>query len=178
MDEELQKICLLEAKTSHDLITIDEAIDIYKQIQIELISNSFKDINDNQLEEILVNIDREEEFIKNVTSNSSDIICPVCQRSNLVELDSMIACKNNSKGCSFRIDTSTTKETLKEFAARLDSAIRQHQQEQCSEVPVFLFKTADRLNKNEAFLINELSCPSASCFLMMSCEKCNLDLII
>jgi hypothetical protein len=150
LEEELQKICLLEANTNKALITVDEAFDIYRQIQAELIPSQF---DDQQIEEIIHRQDIEEETAINAIKTKS-IVCPICMKSNLVQDGSFIYCKSLlSNSCSFKLDTSIVKINIQELGTRLENAVRQHT---CNDVPLFMFTNAE---------------PN-SCYLIMMCESC------
>ena len=151
----MEKICLLEAKTNPDLITIDEAIVIYKQIQAELIPNS------NQDEEIIKEL-LESENIK------TSVVCPICQKANIVQEGSIIYCKNTT-GCILRINVSDSNLSLNDLVARLEQAVKQHP---CNEVPYFKFK--DSLDRSDLALLSLIKPNSinSSYLLIMSCEHC------
>ncbi len=171
----MQKICLLEANTEPELrITTDEALEIYKQIQAELIPTSFSDYTDEQLSEILENEERLEKLNQETILNNfnKSLVCPVCQKSNIYEENNMLIC-NNISGCKLKIDTLRCLVNLNELDRRLEIALAQHD---CSEVPFFQFKARDE----DPVLFEQLIAnKDASCFLLMSCEKCNfLEFII
>ena len=171
LEDELQKICLLEANSSRNVISVDEALDIYSQIQSELIPISLTDINENQIEEYLKNLEEDEQSVR---EESSNVCCPVCQRSNLVERNSMITC--SSHACTFKIDMQKSGLTLSRLHARLEHVMGQHA---CTELPCFQFKSAEMFNKSDLIMLGQFNAASsASFFLMISCEHCNfLDLI-
>lgn len=84
LEEELQKICLLEATTQPELkITVDEANDIYKQIQLELIPQSLGEYTDDELLEILSKEELDEKISQEAISNNinSYVVCPLCQKN-------------------------------------------------------------------------------------------------
>ncbi len=156
LDEELEKICLLEAKTNNSLITIDEAAEIYKQIQSELLPSSYYDLDDEQLEEIIKRQDLEQDLVVAASNEANKIVvCPVCMKSNLTQTDSRIYCPNsvNNNSCSFRLDTSVVKINLSELASRLQNSTSEHS---CHNVPEFMFE-----NTSE----------SSYCLIML-CDKC------
>jgi hypothetical protein len=175
LQEELEKICLLEAKTNHNLITSDEAYEIYQQIQQELLPQ----YDTNQLDDYLKMLEIEEKLfedsINNINNNFSSIICPICFKSNLVQQNLMISCEN---GCDFKLDTVKTGIDMNQLKFRLDKAMGLH--ENCSEIPQFQFKNAQSMDKNELVVLSQLSTlPSASCFLIMSCDKCQfMEMVI
>ena len=148
LEEELQKIMLLEAKTSSSLLSIDEASDIYKQIQQELIS----ELNDQQIEEILRNEDFEQEMVLQNAANNKfhNVCCPVCFKANLKQEFNQVFCPN----CNFGYDVQKVKIDLNQLASRLDEAMRNHL---CNDVPLFMFRNSE---------------------LLMLCEKCDFMLSI
>lgn len=169
----MEKICLLEAENNS--ISVDEALEIYRQIQEEIIPN---DLDEAQLNELLNNQEREElmnqDSIYHALSDEySRIFCPVCQKEFLTQENSVIFCKNLQKNCcNFKVNCHETNLDLVKLAQRLNNALINHS---CSEVPSFQFKTKDQMSHNDLILINQLnSCPVTSCFLIMSCENCSL----
>ncbi|RMZ95081.1 calpain-3 isoform X2 [Brachionus plicatilis] len=173
LEEELEKICLLEAESN--AISVDEALEIYKQIQEEIIPN---DLDEAQLDELLKSQEREElmnqDSIYHALSDEfSRIFCPICQKEFLVQENSVIYCKNFlKKNCNFRINCYEARIDLPKLAERLNTALVNHN---CSEVPSFQFKTKDQMSQSDLILINQLSSfPTHSCFLVMSCENCSL----
>jgi hypothetical protein len=173
LEEELEKICLLEATTQPELkISTDEALAIYKQIQNELIPQEYAEYTDEQLSEIfesgeLIEKLNQEDIFYNLNKNIT-VICPLCQKSNLVEDKSSIICQN-VHSCNFKIDIRKTNVDLFELARRLDYSIAHHE---CDGVPHFQFKTSD--NSNDSILFDQLSASKATCFLLMTCDKCSL----
>lgn len=148
LEEELEKICLLEAQTNS--ITIDEAIEMYKEIQGELLPT----YDDKQLEEIIQSQQYEESILNAVLNNNLYVICPICQRANLSETHEQIYCRNSSQ-CHFKIEKSKANNIdLSTLQTRLETCVKQHE---CSEPPRFQFKTSESVT---------------SCFLLMSCDKC------
>jgi hypothetical protein len=115
LNSELEKICFEEA--TKDLISIDDAIDIYKQIQYEL---SIEDMNQIMDENISLKDDIFE--IK--------VICPLCQKCELEETQFTIECKQ----CSFKLNTIQSNIRLKDLSYLLENAVAQHT---CNEVPYF-----------------------------------------
>lgn len=175
LEEELEKICLLEAESNS--ISVDEALKIYKQIQEEIIPN---DLDEAQLEELLKSQEREEMLNQDsichaLSDEYSRIFCPICQKEFLTQENSIIYCKNLLKNnCNFKINANETNLDLPKLADRLNKALLNHN---CSEVPSFQFKTKDQMSQNDLILINLLSSfpsPNSSCFLIMSCENCSL----
>ncbi len=171
LEQELQKICLLEATTQPELkINPDEAAEIYKQIQMELIPTSYGEFSEEQLLEILqqeeINEMRNQEAVN--SNLSTVVVCPVCQKSNLVQEQNLICCLNPA-GCSFRFDVMKMNLQLCELERRLKSAISKHE---CAYVPSFEFKTGIQPNTKEAEVLAQLSGSKQSCFLLMSCDKC------
>ncbi len=178
LQEELQKICLLEATLNPNLITIDEAEDIYRQIQIEILPQY--DIEASQLDDYLRQLEIEEKLFEDsiLTSNNNfkQIICPVCQKSNLIQTQSWLKCQ---KDCGFRVDSIKTGIDVNQLEQRLEIAMNKH--ENCNEIPQFQFKTFESVGSNantinnEQILFSQLSTlPQASCLLIMTCEKCQL----
>lgn len=169
LESELQKICLLEAKTNPTFISIDEATDIYNQIQMELLSfKSFKDINDNEIEDFMRNIENDNQL------SLEETICPICQKANLLEANSMIAC--SATQCPFKIDMNKSGMDLSQLTARLQSLIRQHT---CDEIPRFQFKSSDAITNNDLVMLNQFtSGKQVSFYLIATCDNCNfLDVI-
>lgn len=155
---------MLEAKSN--LISIDEAIEIYKQIQAEL-SASLLDPDQELIEEIL----KGEEAQQNLSEDTSSIMCPVCQKANLIEENNQIRCRNSGVRCNFAMDTSRSGLTLYELGRRLEIAVHNHT---CNEIPTFEFRSIDPTNRNDVIFITQLSCqPNTNCLLLMSCENCN-----
>ena len=170
----MEKICLLEAQT--ESISIDDAIEMYKQIQEELIPISFGDLSDEQIEELLKSQEMEDkmnqENILYVSMNKiSQVFCPICQKEFLKQEYPTIYCQNVvNNNCNFKIDCQETNLDLEKLAVRLEDAMRQHQ---CNEIPYFQFKTKNSMDKNDLILFNQFSSsPNNSCFLLMSCDNC------
>ncbi len=157
LDEELEKICLLEAKTNHSLITIDEAAEIYKQIQSEVLPSSLYDLDDAQLEDIIKRQDLEQELAVSASTKTAAevVVCPVCMKANLTEGNFYIFCPNsiNNISCSFRLNTSVVKFGLSGLTVRLQRAMGDHS---CHHVPEFMFENAAE---------------SSYCLIML-CDKC------
>ena len=120
MQEELEKICLLEAKTNPNLITSDEAYEIYQQIQKELLPQ----YDTNQLDDYLKMLEIEEKLfedsINNINNNFLSVICPICFKSNLVQQNSIINCENS---CNFKLDVVKTGIDMNQLKLRLDNAM-------------------------------------------------------
>lgn len=170
LEEELEKICLLEASTKPELkISIDEAIDIYKQIQKELIPTSFAGYNDEELIEILKQEEMQELGNQEAISNNSgtNVICPLCQKTNLITNGSFIQCKDS---CDFRIDMTSMNISLSGLSERLSAAISHHD---CNNRPVFQYKTNIQPGSQDAAFLKQLSGSTNSSFLLMSCDNCN-----
>lgn len=145
LQEELKKICILEAKTNKSLISSDEADEIYSQIQQELLTERL-------IEEYAQMEAMEEEMALNQKSHRSVVVCPVCVKSNLVEDRSSIWCENVSVGaCEFKINGHPNGLDLAQLAARLEAACHEHP---CLNTPVFMYE-------------------SSPCCLLMACEQCN-----
>lgn len=164
---------MLEAESN--AISVDEALEIYKQIQEEIIPNN---LDEAQLDELLKSQEREElmnqDSIYHALSDEfSRIFCPICQKEFLAQENSVIYCKNFlKKNCNFRINCYEARIDLPKLAERLNTALVNHN---CSEVPSFQFKTKDQMSQSDLILINQLSSfPTHSCFLVMSCENCSL----
>lgn len=160
LEEELKKICLFEATTQPELkITSDQAMEIYKQIQLELVPTSLSEFSDDQIAEIFAIEERNEKInqkdIIDQMNNDITVICPLCQKSNLIQEDSNIIC-TNAPMCNLRIDDS--KLNLIGLSKRLGFALNQHD---CSEVPIFQFNNMCTKSVKESHLI-------------MTCNKCNL----
>lgn len=172
LEEELLKIFILEAKINPNLITLDEANDICNQVQKELLSsNSFKDINDNDIEEIMKHIENDN---KSLEESFLSLCCPICQKSNLFEADSMIKCISNK--CEFVIDIKKSGINLSQLSARLKSILSQHM---CSEMPSFQFKSADNMTSNDLVMLNQFNVNrQVPSFLIVSCHSCDLLEII
>lgn len=173
LEEELEKICLLEAENNS--ISVDEALEIYKQIQEEIIPNNVDEV---QLNELLNNQEREElmnqDSIYHALSDEySRIFCPICQKEFLTQENSIIFCRNFLKNaCNFKINCHETNLDLVKLADRLNNVLLNHS---CSEIPIFQFKTKDQMSHNDLILISQLNpSPISSCFLIFSCENCSL----
>jgi hypothetical protein len=177
---ELQKICILHANTMQNLpsqISIDEAIEMYNQIQSELLSSSksFKDFNDNEIEELMKSIENDQQSALEDLSRSSTVCCPLCQKSNLYEKDqSTIVC--NSSKCNFNVDIHKSGFNLSLLNARLESILNEHK---CSEIPCFQFKNVNEFNNNDYIMLNQIvGGKSVSFYLLATCQNCNfLDVI-
>lgn len=168
LEEELEKICLLEATTKPELkISVDEAIDIYRQIQKELIPTSFAEYNDDELSEILMREEMQEFSHREAISNNSEtkVICPLCQKTNLITNGPMIQCKNS---CDFKVDSATM--NLNDLSERLSAAISHHD---CNNLPIFQYKSNIQSGSQDAALLKQLYGSTNSSFLLMSCENCN-----
>ena len=130
LDEELEKICLLNAK-SNEFIDYEEAMEIYKQIQDELSSSQYYDY-DYEIEALT------QEF----TLNSPSCICPICQKFLLKSDLNSIYCSN----CDFKINARKSDGdllSLECLAQMLNEAVKEHG---CSEIPAFqLVSDDDRL---------------------------------
>lgn len=115
LNSELEKICLEEA--TKDLISIDDANEIYKQIQYEL---SMEDMNQIIDENIRFNDDIFE----------TKVICPLCQKCELKETQYTIECYQ----CQFKLNRIQSNIRLKDLSHLLEDAVTQHK---CNEVPYF-----------------------------------------
>ncbi|CAF0703806.1 unnamed protein product [Brachionus calyciflorus] len=171
LEEELEKICLLEAKS--EAITVDEALEIYKQIQNELIPQDFDEaqLNDllkqQEMEEML----NQESITYALSDKNSHVFCPVCQKEFLTQENSFVYCKNVLKNrCNFKISCQETNLDLDKLAERLELALRNHN---CNEVPIFQFKTKDQMSRSDLIFVSQLygSQPVASCFLLICSEN-------
>lgn len=148
MDDELKKICLSEAK---DLVSIDEAIEIYNQIKSEMIEyvnnglSSSLELDAMQEQEILEKCDQEKLF-------ENRIVCPVCQKQNLNVNGNIIECANAQSGsCEFKVDASKSDiRNQEELFARLQNVTQQHP---CNEVPKFLFRFFDNSDNKNSLVI-------------------------
>jgi hypothetical protein len=152
LEEELQKICLLEARTNASLMNVDEAPEIYKQIQLELL----QDLEDTQLEAILNMQDFEREMAtsSSAATTTTQLVCPVCMKGSLQESSSQIFCSRASLGsCGFRVSTAVVRMNLGELAGRLQTAVAEHS---CDSVPQFIFENSSAESLN----------------LIIMCEKC------
>lgn len=164
LEEELNKICLLEAKS--ESLPLDAALEIYQQIQHELIPLEY---TDNQLSEYY-EYDQLNEMINNEAIYNqlhAVVVCPICQKANLKKENNLIKCTS----CSFQI---TTQFELSDLSMRLEHAIKQHP---CNDIPVFEYK--NYVDKNDAVLMSQLGLSSnQSSFLIMSCDKCSFTQFI
>jgi hypothetical protein len=130
LDDELEKICLLEAKVSDQLISIDEAADIYKQLQYELIQHQqYDDDVFYQHQEV------------EMPSINNHVICPLCQKSELsIDNKKFISCPK----CFLWIDADARQMTLSDLNLCLENAVKQHN---CPEIPYFkMFKEQENSN--------------------------------
>jgi len=169
---ELKKICILTANTMPNrpnLFSVDEAIDMYNQIQEELLL-------DNEIEEFMKYIQNDDRLALEQTSKSSNVCCPVCQKSSLVEIDhSFIMC--NSNKCNFKVDINKSGLNMSLLCSRLENIINQHT---CAEIPCFQFKNATDFNNNDTIMLNQfVGNKPVSFYLLASCESCNFfDVIV
>ncbi len=171
LELELQKICLLEATTQPELkINPDEAAEIYRQIQLELIPTSYGEFTEEQLLEILQQEEMNEMLNQDAVKSNMNtvVVCPLCQKSNLVQEMNMIQCLNRG-GCDFRFNVMEVNLQLSELKERLYSAITKHE---CANVPSFEFKAGIQPNTSDAEVLAQLSGSNKSCFLLMSCDQC------
>ena len=125
------------------MISIDEAVDIYKQIQNELIPSQFSSLDDHQIEEIIRAQEQEEELVLNAsTLANKTIVCPICIKANLVQEKNFIYCQNfQINSCNFILDCSKiNRMSLDELGRRLNESIKQHS---CNETPIFMFNNSD-----------------------------------
>ena len=140
LDQELQRIFIEEAK---DMVSIDEAIEIYNSMRNEVF--------DMMLNEQLEQQDRDAE------SEKQQVVCPLCQKANLTMRNGEIRCENSGQaGCQLVADAKQSGVSdLDELARRLDEASQQHP---CHDVPKFLFRFLDEDLENS---------------LLIYCESCN-----
>lgn len=160
LDEELEKICLTEASAS-SLISYDEAIEIYKQIQIEMASNLNNNNSIGNQPDYADYVDTTDDMID---FNNSCVICPLCQKCELNYTDSKfdhIYCKK----CSFKINTNRNKSpsynnklTLETLSTLLNTAVSEHN---CTEKPNF-----------ELIIDDESDNPECTSVLLMNCNNC------
>lgn len=171
LEEELQKICLLEATTKPELkISVDEAAEIMRQIQLELIPAQ---ISDEELIEILRLEEQNDMMNQEAILNNSSIyvVCPLCQKSSLEQsTPSLITCKNTA-ACNFKIDQTQVKCDLNELSVRLQKALASHN---CSQVPYFQSRSDIVPGSQDANMLMGLTGSFRSSFLLMSCDTCNL----
>lgn len=156
---------MLEAKS--ESLPLDAAIEIYQQIQRELIPLEY---TEDQLREYYA-YDELNELMNNETIYNqlhTVVVCPICQKANLVSEQHTIKCANLA--CKFHIQTSLS---LSDLSMRLEHAIKQHS---CNDIPVFEYKNFS--DKNDAFLMHQLGLTNQASFLIMSCDKCNFTQFI
>lgn len=169
LEAELEKICLFEANTQPELkISPDEAMEILKQIQNELIPSG--EFSDEQLSEILYQEELKEIINNETIQNNSEIyvVCPLCQKNNLIMNGEDVVCRN-SVNCTFKMEKSLNL-SLNGLSDRLETATGMHD---CNNVPSFQFKNDVMENSEEAKVLKQMSGSTHSSFLLMSCEKCN-----
>ena len=156
----MNKICLLEAKS--ESLPLDAAIEIYQQIQSELIPTEYSDeqIKEYYDYEQQVNAMINNEILTN--QMKTNVVCPVCLKWNLTKENNVIKCCNQQ--CQFNI---TTNLTLSDLSSRLETALKQHP---CNEAPSFEYKNCT--NMNDVILMKQLGLTNQSSFLMMSCDRC------
>ena len=145
---------------------------MYNQIQSEFLlsTKSFKDFNDNDLDDLMKTIENEEQSALEDLSRSTTVCCPLCQKSNLLESDqSTIVCNSNT--CNFNIDMQRSGFNLSLLNARLENIVSEHK---CSEVPCFQFKKAQDFNNNDLIMLNNIVGGKAvSFYLLATCQNCN-----
>lgn len=149
LEDELKKICLLEAK---DIMTEDEAIEMYCQMKNEL----FESVAD--IESVIEEQAMAERWEQETLAKTKEVICPVCQKENLEESGkSMIVCKNHNHGmCQFKFNAASSGvRDLDDVAERLQAALQKHP---CSEVPKFLFRFLDEADHSSSLLFYCESC--------------------
>ncbi len=97
--------------------TRDHEYEIYQQIQQELLPK----YDTNQLENYLKMFELEEKYYEDLINyfnkNVLSVICPICFKSNLVQLNSIINCMNC---CNFKLDVVKTGIDMNELKLRLD----------------------------------------------------------
>ena len=157
IEQELEKICLLEAKTSPDLLSIEEAAELYEQIEREILLSIMQDEEDELNQRLLKEYEADQfQLEKSFEDEQACILCPICQRANLREDNGKIFCSNNQAGqCTFGVDKSATSVSILELGKRLEMAMGDHG---CMEVPRFQLDN------------------SAS--LRMLCDKCQFAKVI
>lgn len=173
LEQELEKICRLEAVTRPDLkITADEASELIRQIQLEMIPVEYGGLSDEQLSEIFDAEEADEimqrEAIRQNDEGGVNVVCPVCQKASLIQREGVIGCPAQN-GCLFKVEKSQLDLTLGELAKLLDKAMSCHE---CTNVPSFEFKAGIVANSAEAMLLKQMTGSSRNCFLLMSCDKC------
>ena len=147
LEEELAKICVLEAKTNKTLVvSVDEADEIYKQIQLEL-------MNDQDVVEEMLRMEQ----LEVEASLAATVTCPLCFRTNLMQENGHIYCPNVAvRRCEFQVDMRSCGFDLAQLKNRLENRVAQHA---CSNTPVFMFESE---NGGQA----------SPCCLIMMCESC------
>lgn len=138
IEQELEKICLLEAKTSPDLLSIEEAAELYEQIEREILLSIMQDEEDELNQRLLKEYEAEQSHLeKSFEDERASILCPICQRANLREDADRIVCQNSAAGqCTFAVlkKTAAGGVCIIELERRLESAMSDHA---CMEVPRF-----------------------------------------
>jgi len=168
LEEELQKICLLEATTKPELkISVDEAAEIMRQIQQELIPT----VGDEELLEILRQEELNELINQEAILNNSSInvVCPLCLKSNLEQSTPTLICCKNKAVCSFHVDQTQINLDFAGLSVRLDKALAAHG---CNQVPCFQFKGGILPGSQDADMLMNLTGSVRASFLLMSCENC------
>ena len=141
IEEELEKICLLEAKTRPDLLSIEEAAELREQIEREILLSIIQDEEDELNQRLIKEYEAEQtQLEKSFEADQANVLCPICQRANLIENALQIVCENKRAGqCAFGVDKTRTCDSIADLARRLESAMSDHA---CMEVPSFHFDGA------------------------------------
>ena len=111
LEDELNKICLLEANI--ESLPLDAALEMYQIMQSELIPNQY---SDEQLQEYY----EYEQANENMYSEVMTVVCPMCQKSSLIQTNKQIVKCNE---CLFAMKTNLS---LGELALKLNNALDQH----------------------------------------------------
>lgn len=129
----MKKICLSEAQRDDEVVSIDEALEIYNQIRSEMVEFMMQ-----QQQDIISS-----EPSPTESQTTSRVVCPLCQKENLemVEASGRIECGNCApRGrCEFKVEPGRVRD-LDELAERLQAAAQQHP---CADIPKFLFRFLD-----------------------------------
>ncbi len=169
-----ERILIKDFTTDPPSASDDEYV-IYQQIQQELLPK----YDTNQLENYLKMLELEEKYYEDLinyfNNNFLSVICPICYKSNLVQQNTLINCKNS---CNFKPDVVKTGIDMNQLKLRLDIVMDLHVN--CFEVPQFQFMNNEIMDKNELVILSHMSTlPSESCSLIMYCDKCNfLQMVI
>ncbi len=114
MEDELNKICLLEANV--ESLPLEAALEMYQIMQSELIPNEY---SDEQLQEYY-EYEKMNENMNNEIIQVTAVVCPICQKSNLNQTNNQIIKCNK---CLFAMKTSLS---LGELSFKLNNALYQH----------------------------------------------------